>query len=61
MFAESLQRGLAAGGWVIGFIAAVGIFLGICYIIVLALSSALGEVQEIERRNKANERKNQQP
>ena len=42
MFAEALQRGLAAGGWVIGLLASLGVFLLVIGTIGLALSYALG-------------------
>lgn len=42
MFAEALQKGLATGGWVIGFIVSLGIFLVIVGLIGYLLSVALG-------------------
>lgn len=50
MFAEALQKGLAAGGWAIGFIAALGAFLVLVGILGLALSYAVrGEDTSAER------------
>lgn len=43
MFAEALQKGLAAGGWVIGFVAAVGIFAIFCLIAIQFMTALLGE------------------
>ena len=46
MFAEMLQKGLAAGGWVIGFITALGVFLVIVGVIGLALTFAMGDQED---------------
>lgn len=42
MFAEALQKGLAAGGWVIVFVASVGIFAILCWIGMQAMVTLLG-------------------
>lgn len=41
MFAEMLQKGLAVGGWVVGFVVALGAFLVLVGVIGLLLSFAL--------------------
>lgn len=38
MFAEALQKGLAAGGWVIGLLASLGGFLALVILLIVLLT-----------------------
>ena len=48
MFTEMLQNGLAAGGWVIGLVAALGIFLLVVGVIGYVLVAMLNDGEPME-------------
>lgn len=52
MFAEALQRGLAAGGWVIGLLVSLGGFLILVGAIGLALTYIIGDREDVPQDEK---------
>lgn len=58
MFTEMLQNGLAAGGWVIGLVAALGIFLlvvGVIGYVIVAMLNDGAPMETDENEKEAND------
>ena len=46
MIWEAMQRGMAAGAWIVGFVAVAGLLVAVVYLFCVVMKYAFGEVED---------------
>lgn len=51
MIWEAMQKGMAAGAWIVGFVAVAGMLVAVVYLFCVVMKYAFGEPEEEEVEN----------